>query len=190
MNKLKIACVTAGGVALMLVGCVSQQKHDQSQRKNAELEQEYQQLLQQIHQTEVDARDMQITRMQNAIRVSINNRLLFPSGSYDMSESAERTIAKFASILAPHQQTKITVEGHTDSAPIGPGLMTAGITSNLMLSQRRADTVMQYMISQGVKPNLIAARGFGESKPAASNNTPRGRAKNRRVELNLASADE
>ena len=190
MNKSKIACVTASAVAVMLAGCVSQQKHDESQRKKAELEQEYQQLIQQMNQTEVDARNMQITRMQNAIRVSINSGLLFPSGSYDMSESAERTIAKFASILAPHQQTKITVEGYTDSAPIGPGLMESGITSNLILSQRRADTVMQYMISQGVKPDLIAAQGFGESNPVASNKTSKGRAQNRRVELNLEKAGE
>jgi outer membrane protein OmpA-like peptidoglycan-associated protein len=48
---------------------------------------------------------------------------------------------------------------------------------------------MQYMISQGVNPNLIA-QGFGESNPVASNKTPEGRAKNRRVELNLAGAGE
>jgi chemotaxis protein MotB len=191
MNKLTIVCVIASGLALTLVGCVSPQKYNESQQhKNAELEQEYQQLIQQINQTEVDARNMQITRMQHAIRVSINSELLFPSGSYDMSESAEHTIAKFASILAPHQQTKIIVDGYTDTTPIGPGLMKSGITSNLILSQKRADTVMQYMISQGVRPNLIAARGFGESSPVASNHTPKGRAKNRRVELNLASANE
>jgi len=188
MIKSKIACVTASGLALMLVGCVSQQRYDESRRKNADLDREYQELMQQINQTLADARNMQITRMQNAIRVSINSGLLFPSGSYDMSASAKQTIAKFASILAPHQQTKITVEGYTDSAPIGPGLIKSGITSNLILSQMRADTVMQYMISQGVKPSLIAAQGFGESKPVASNNTLKGRAKNRRVELNLASA--
>src|SRR5579862_8519640 len=107
-----------------------------------------------------------------------------------MSANAGRTIAKFASILAPHQQTKIIVGGYTDTTPIGPGLMKSGITSNLILSQKRADTVMQYMISQGVNPNLIAAQGFGEANPVASNHTSKGRAKNRRVELNLASAGE
>src|SRR5262249_8360582 len=127
-------------------------------------------------------------RLQNAIRVSINSELLFPSASWDMSESAEQTIAKVAAILAPHQKTKVIVDGYTDSTPIGPGLMKEGITSNLTLSQKRADTVMQYMISQGGKPNLISAQGFGEANPVASNSTPEGRAQNRRVELNLASA--
>ena len=50
----------------------------------------------------------------------------------------------------------------------------------------RAESVTQYMISQGVKPNLVAAQGFGDAQPVASNNTPQGRAQNRRVEVTLA----
>jgi chemotaxis protein MotB len=187
MNSLMIACAATGGLAVALAGCVSQQKYNESQQKNADLEQEYQQLNQQMG-AEVGAKNMQITRLQNAIRVSINSELLFPSGRWDMSESAKQSIAKVAAILAPHQTTKIIVSGYTDTTPIGPGLMKEGITSNLILSQKRADTVMQYMISQGVKPNLISAQGLGEADPVASNSTPEGRAQNRRVELNLATA--
>jgi flagellar motor protein MotB len=61
-----------------------------------------------------------------------------------------------------------------------------GITSNLVLSQKRADNVMQFMISRGVNPSLVSAQGFGEKDPVASNDTPEGRAKNRRVELTVA----
>jgi chemotaxis protein MotB len=68
--------------------------------------------------------------------------------------------------------------------------MKEGVTSNLILSQKRADTVMQYMISQGVKPKLISAQGFGEADPVGSNDTAQGRAQNRRVELTLASAGQ
>ena len=189
MNKPTIACVTLTGLALALAACVSKGKYEESQQKNTELEQEYQELNQQMS-AEVGAKDMQITRLQNAIRVSINSELLFPSGRWDMSESAKQSVAKVAAILAPHQKTKVLVNGYTDTTPIGPGLMKEGITSNLILSQKRADTVMQYMISQGVKPNLIAAQGFGEADPVASNSAAEGRAKNRRVELNLASAGQ
>ena len=66
--------------------------------------------------------------------------------------------------------------------------MNQGVKSNLILSQKRADNVMQYMISQGVNPNLVAAQGFGDANPVASNATPEGRAQNRRVELTLANA--
>ena len=80
------------------------------------------------------------------------------------------------------------VNGYTDSTPIGAGLKAQGITTNLILSQKRADDVMQYMISQGVKPDLVSAHGPGDSNPAASNDTPEGRAQNRRVELTLSGA--
>jgi chemotaxis protein MotB len=60
-----------------------------------------------------------------------------------------------------------------------------GITSNQDLSQKRAEDVMQFLISQGVKPELISAQGFGDANPVASNDTPQGRAQNRRVELSV-----
>src|SRR5215469_6152236 len=189
MNRSMIAYVTFAWLSLAFAGCVSKQTYEESQQKNAELDQEYQQLSQQMS-AEVGAKNMQITRLQDAVRVSINSQLLFPSGRWDMSESAKQSISKVAAILAPHQKTKIIVKGYTDTTPIGPGLMKEGITSNLILSQKRADTVMQYMISQGVKPSLISAQGFGEADPVASNSTAEGRAQNRRVELNLASASQ
>ena len=78
------------------------------------------------------------------------------------------------------------MNGYTDNVQIGPGLMRQGITSNLELSQKRADNVMQYMIAQGVNPSMVSAQGFGEKDPVALNDTPEGRAQNRRVELTLA----
>jgi chemotaxis protein MotB len=176
MKTFSIACVATA--ALLLAGCVSQQKY------NA-LDQEYQQL-QQSMGAEVGAQQMQISRLQNAIKVTVNGELLFPSGGWEMPAQAQQTIAKMAAILAPQQTTKINVNGYTDNTPIGPGLMRQGVTSNLILSQKRADNVMQYMISQGVKPNLVSAQGFGDADPVASNATPEGRAQNRRVELTLA----
>ena len=183
MSKFRMLCVV--GAALLMAACVTQQKYDESQQKNAELEQQYQQLNQAMS-TEVGARDMQITRMRDAIKVSVNSELLFPSGGWEMSDSAKASIAKIAAILAPHQTTKINVNGYTDSTPIGPGLKSQGVTTNLILSQKRAENVMQFMISQGVKSNLVSAHGYGEADPVASNDTAEGRAQNRRVELTIA----
>jgi chemotaxis protein MotB len=165
-------------VLLLLAGCVSQQKY------NA-LDQEYGQLQQQMA-AETGAQQMQITRLQNSIRLSINSQLLFPSGGWQMSDQAQQSIAKVAAILAPHQTTTINVNGYTDNTPIGPELARQGVTSNLILSQKRADNVAQFMISQGVKPNLVTTQGFGDADPVASNDTAAGRAQNRRVELTLA----
>ena len=178
MKTLTMVYVTAA--VLLLSGCVSQQKY------NA-LDQEYQQL-QQSMTSEVGAQQMQITRLQDAIKVTVNGELLFPSGGWQMPAQAQQTIAKMAAILAPQQTTKINVNGYTDNTPIGPGLMNQGVTSNLILSQKRADNVMQYMISQGVNPNLVSALGFGDADPVASNATSEGRAQNRRVELTLANS--
>ena len=179
----------AAVAVLLLVGCVSQQKYDASQQKNTELENEYQQLNQAMS-AEVGAKNMQISRLQNAIKISVNSELLFPSGGWEMPAQAKATIGKMAAILAPHQTTKINVNGYTDNTPIGPGLMKEGVTSNLILSQKRADSVTQYMISQGVNPALVTSRGFGDADPVASNDTPAGKAQNRRVELTLAAAGQ
>jgi chemotaxis protein MotB len=182
MNRLPMMWVVVA--ASLLAGCVSQQKYEEVQKRNDELEQEYQQLNQSMS-AELAAQQMQISRLQNAIKVSVNSALLFPSGGWEMTAQAKESIAKIAAILAPHQKTKISVNGYTDTTPIGPGLAKQGIISNLTLSQKRADNVMQYMVMQGVKPNLIAAYGFGEADPVASNETAAGRAQNRRVEITL-----
>ena len=128
----------------------------------------------------------QIKRLQGAIMYTINSDLLFPSGSWQMSAQGQQIIARMASQLAPFQQNKIVVNGYTDNTPIGPELQRQGITSNQVLSQRRAENVRQYLISQGVKPDLVSAQGFGDRNPVASNDTAQGRAQNRRAELTLA----
>jgi chemotaxis protein MotB len=87
--------------------------------------------------------------------------------------------------LAPSQQNNLLVSGYTDNAPIGEALRREDVTSNQELSQKRADAVMQFLISQGVKQDLFSAKGFGEADPVAPNNTAQGRAQNRRVELSL-----
>ena len=78
------------------------------------------------------------------------------------------------------------MNGYTDNAPVGRALQRQGIPSNEVLSQKRAEAVMAYLISQGVKPDMISARGLGEGDPIASNKTAQGRAQNRRVEVTLA----
>jgi chemotaxis protein MotB len=176
-------CATMTFTALLvLAGCVTQQKYDT-------LEARYRQLNQTMS-AEIASNQAHITRLQNAIKVTVNDELLFPSGDWQMPAEAQQTIGKIAPILAPMQQTKILVNGYTDNVPIGPGLMRQGVTSNLELSQKRADTVMQFLISQGVKPSLLSARGFGEADPVASNDTPEGQAQNRRVELTLAGSGQ
>jgi chemotaxis protein MotB len=165
-----------------VAGCVSQQKYDALQARYDALNQRM--------SSEISAKEMHIDRLQNAIRVTVNDQLLFPSGDWQMPAQAQQTMGKMIPILAPMQQTKITVNGYTDNVPIGPGLKRMGITSNLELSQKRADNVMNFMTSQGVNPSLVSAQGFGEADAVASNDTADGRAQNRRVELMLAGSGQ
>ena len=183
--KVRSVLTVLTAAVLMLGGCVSQEKYNAQVQKYDALQARYDQLNQTMS-SEINAREMHIERLQNAIKVTVNDQLLFPSGDWQMPATAQQTIAKMVPILAPMQQTEIAVNGYTDNVPIGAGLKGQGITTNLILSQKRAENVMQFMVANGVKPTLISAQGFGEADPVASNETEDGREQNRRVELTLA----
>jgi chemotaxis protein MotB len=158
----------------LLTGCVVwKSDYDKVQAQNQQLQQQ------------VAADQQRISRLQGAIKYTVNSDLLFAPGSWQMKPQGQKIIADFAQKLAPTQQSHLMVSGYTDNAPIGAALRQQGVTTNLELSQKRADAVKQYLISQGVKPDLVAAQGFGDANPAAPNDTPQGRAQNRRVELSL-----
>ena len=149
------------------------------------------QLIQDAEQLKTALAGEQVVLTPQIVSVTIASSAdaMFPSGDWQLPTNAP-LLDKMVPTLSKFQTTKIIVRGYTDNTPIGPGLMKEGVTSNLILSQKRADTVMQFMISQGVKPSLISAQGFGEANPVASNATAEGRAQNRRVELTLASAGQ
>ena len=165
---------------VLFSACVSQSKYD-------ELQAQYQQAQQQNSalSSQVAADKTQICRLQGAIKYTVNSDLLFASGSWEMREQGKQIIANMAAKLAPTQQNHVLVSGYTDNAPIGRALERQGVTSNEILSQKRAESVMAFLVSQGVKPDLISAKGFGDGDPVASNDTAQGRAQNRRVELSL-----
>ena len=177
--------------AVTLAGCVvPRSDYEDLQTQNQQLQGQVQQLQTQNQQLkqQASAQSAQICRLQGAIKYTVNSDLLFPSGSYKMSAQGQQLIGRLASQLAPMQQNKLVVNGYTDNAPIGAQLRRQGIDSNQVLSEKRADSVMQYLISQGVKEDMISAKGYGEQDPVASNDTAQSRAQNRRVELTLANS--
>ncbi len=178
--RRKVA-LTAVVPALLLAGCVSKSAYEQLEQQNQQLQANNAQL-----ESSLTAAQAQITRLQAAVKYSLNSDLLFKSGGWELSDSGQQSIAGIAKILAPQQVSKIVVNGFTDNAPIGAGLRRQGVTSNLILSQKRAESVMQFMISQGVRPELVSAVGHGDADPIASNRTAQGRAQNRRVEITTA----
>ena len=109
--------------------------------------------------------------------------MLFPEGGYQLSASGKKALNQYVPKLQGLQNARVVVYGYTDNLPVGAPLQRAGISNNIDLSSRRADNVVAYLESQGVNPSIISAKGFGDTHPVASNDTPDGRAKNRRIEI-------
>ena len=101
--------------------------------------------------------------------------VLFDTGSADLKPGAREKLAKISGILLAHAGLTLQVEGHTDS--VGTDEF------NMELSGRRADAVRDYLAQEGVPASSMSAKGFGKTQPVASNDTPEGRQRNRRVEL-------
>ena len=120
-----------------------------------------------------------------SVMYTVNSDLAFPPGGWELSPAGKELFAKLVKKLGPSQEHMLYVSGFTDSTPVGPQLRARGIESNQQLSQLRAENVRGFLISQGLNPHLVVCKGFGDADPVASNDTPDGRAKNRRVELSL-----
>ncbi len=137
---------------------------------------------------ELGADQAQITQLQNELKVTMVNEILFPEGGWTLSPKGEQTLGKIAPTLAGLKGQQVVVQGFTDNVPIGPELRNR-FPSNLELSSARADNVARFLTSNGVPQNSVSAQGFGDARPVASNDTPQGRAKNRRVEIVITAAN-
>jgi chemotaxis protein MotB len=114
------------------------------------------------------------------IRV-LTDSLLFPSGSATLESQGYPLLTEVASLLNVDQVHPIGVDGNTDDIPIH----SSQFPSNWELSAARASTVVRFLISKGVGPARLSATGYADMRPLASNETPEGRAQNRRVEVVL-----
>lgn len=101
--------------------------------------------------------------------------ILFDTARYTLKPGARERLAKISGIILGHPGLRIEVEGHTDSV--------GGDEYNMRLSENRASTVRDYLISQGLNGDNVSAKGFGKTMPVADNSTAAGRQQNRRVEL-------
>jgi outer membrane protein OmpA-like peptidoglycan-associated protein len=101
--------------------------------------------------------------------------VLFDTGSSTLKSGAREKLAKISGILLAHPGLTLQIEGHTDSV--------GSDDFNQQLSERRADSVRDFLAEQGVAASAMSAHGFGKTQPVATNDTPDGRQRNRRVEL-------
>jgi len=176
--------IAALAAAALTVGCVSEQTYKAEVQKSALYEQLNAKL-----QKELNADQAQIQQLQNEVRLTLVDQILFPEGGWQIHRQGEETLAKIAPTLSTVKAKRIVVEGFTDNVPIGPALKQR-FPSNWELSTARATDVVRYLAAKGVPQNLLAAEGFGDTRPVASNDTPEGRAKNRRVEIVISGTDQ
>jgi outer membrane protein OmpA-like peptidoglycan-associated protein len=101
--------------------------------------------------------------------------VLFDTGKWTLKPGAREKLAKISGIVLAHPGLKLEIEGHTDSV--------GSDDYNQTLSERRAASVRDFLVQQGVGSDMITARGFGEIQPVASNDSGAGRQMNRRVEM-------
>jgi outer membrane protein OmpA-like peptidoglycan-associated protein len=125
-------------------------------------------------QLESELAEMKATKTERGIILTLGD-ILFESGKAVLMPGATDTIDKLVKFLEEYPNRDVLIEGHTDNV--------GGETYNLGLSQRRANAVKNLLTSKGISESRITAKGYGESRPIASNKTAAGRQQNRRVEI-------
>ncbi|MBM3431735.1 MAG: hypothetical protein FJX92_01865 [Bacteroidetes bacterium] len=129
----------------------------------------------------LDEQDINIKVDKGVVFIDISDKLLFTTGSYEITEKAKGVLGKVATVLKNQTDLEFMVEGHTDNIPFtGSGV----ITDNWDLSVKRATTVVRLLQKQyGLDPSKIVAAGRGEYSPISDNATKEGRAANRRTRI-------
>jgi len=178
--KYQIAAVLCATV--LAAGCVSQQTYNTEVAKANTLNTANQQLdaLNQQLRGELASDQAQITQLQNQLKVTMVNEVLFAEGGWTLSPKGEAALAKIAPSLSKLQGQQIVVEGFTDNVPIGPHLK-ARFPSNWELSSARAASVVHLLTEKGVDPHRLTVIGHGEYDPVETNDSELGRNRNRRV---------
>lgn len=133
---------------------------------------------------------VEIQRMDGIVRLSLSETAVFPSGVASLDRADVRILGNVAALLRRFPNMQFYVEGHTDSVKIS-GALARRYATNWELGAARAISVVRYLTErEGVDPRRIAAVTYGPHRPAASNDTRDGRAKNRRIEISLVRVTE
>jgi outer membrane protein OmpA-like peptidoglycan-associated protein len=152
----------------------------QQKQQMDQLRAERDQALQRAQLAELNSQNMkgvQVSQDQRGVVLTLNGSVLFAFNKSDLLPAAKTKLDQVAEVLKQSPDASFTVEGNTDSK--------GSADYNKELSERRANSVKDYLASKGVNGDNIKAVGNGEDQPVASNDTPEGRANNRRVEIIL-----
>lgn len=116
------------------------------------------------------------------ILVTFDSDVLFPLNSSYLTDQAKGEIDKLVNLLADYPDASLIVDGHTDA--------TGTEEYNQWLSEKRAESVKNYIADHHIDASRITTNGYGQSKPVAANDTPEGRQQNRRVEVTIVTPEQ
>jgi len=138
-------------------------------------------LLEEKLKQEIDDKSVRLEMAQKGLAIIFLTEVLFDSGKTDIKQEAFPALDKIAGVLKDNVEDRnIGIEGHTDNEPIKHSKWK----SNWELSTSRATSVLHYLVdTKGIEPKRVAAIGYGEYRPVASNDTVEGKKQNRRVEI-------
>lgn len=133
--------------------------------------------------TDFEGKGLTVEQRDGKVYVSMENKLLFSSGSWAVGSEGRRAVQQLGSVLGDNPDIAVLIEGHTDNVPYkGNG----ALTNNWDLSTKRATSIVNILReNSNINPENLTAAGRGEFAPVASNDSPQGKAKNRRIEVIL-----
>ncbi|WP_243473685.1 OmpA family protein [Winogradskyella sp. MH6] len=133
--------------------------------------------------TNFEGKGLTVEQRDGKVYVSMENKLLFESGSWYVGAQGKQAVKQLASVLADNPDIAILIEGHTDNVPYKGNAQLSG---NWDLSTKRATAIVNILReNNAINPENLTAAGRGEYAPVASNDSAEGRAKNRRIEVIL-----
>lgn len=135
---------------------------------------------------EITRGEITISELQGKLTLNLVERILFDSGQATLNAAGEKVIKRLGGVLKSIEDKVVIVEGHTDNVPISPRLKKM-YADNWELSAARATNVVRFLQNEiGIDGNRLAASGYGQFRPLASNRTAEGRAQNRRIQIVFA----
>jgi len=133
--------------------------------------------------TNFEGQGLSVELRDGKVYVSMENKLLFASGSWTVGGEGQKAVKELGKVLADNPDIAVLIEGHTDNVPYGGN---GPLTDNWDLSTKRATEVLKLLLKNGnINPQNLTAAGKGEFAPLAPNTTEEGKAKNRRIEVVL-----
>ena len=130
-----------------------------------------------------EGKGLTVEQRDGKVYVSMENKLLFGSGQWTVGANGKSAVVELARVLVQNPTIDVLIEGHTDDDPYRTGGV---IQDNWDLSVKRATAIVRILQENNVSPKQITAAGHSEYVPVASNETPEGKAKNRRIEIILS----